>query len=201
MPTPKGSHLSPEHRMKLSQACKGKRRGPMSAEQKVKISASRRGTLLTQDHKDKLAITSSKRRMSRTCKICGLVEERAGASSFCASCRELHGRARRAARARGTSIEQYLEMAQTHNGTCDVCGSTSPGGLSKKFHMDHDHQTLEIRGFLCTNCNPGLGFFRDDPALLRAAALYIERSLKRRDLRGNSVNTVETLGRSAASVT
>jgi hypothetical protein len=42
-------------------------------------------------------------------------------------------------------------------------------------HMDHDHLTLKLRGMLCRNCNPGLGQFKHNPILLRAAADYIER--------------------------
>jgi hypothetical protein len=40
--------------------------------------------------------------------------------------------------------------------------------------MDHDHATDQLRDLLCTDCNIGLGCFGDDPARLRAAALYVE---------------------------
>lgn len=39
---------------------------------------------------------------------------------------------------------------------------------------DHDHSTGKTRGWLCHPCNLGLGMFKDDPALMRAAANYIE---------------------------
>ena len=38
---------------------------------------------------------------------------------------------------------------------------------------DHCHTTLKVRGKLCTNCNLGLGHFKDDPILLEFARLYL----------------------------
>lgn len=46
---------------------------------------------------------------------------------------------------------------------------------------DHDHKisskiTIQsFRGWLCSNCNTGLGLHQDDPEILRAAAEYLER--------------------------
>lgn len=52
--------------------------------------------------------------------------------------------------------------------TCAICGARSEV-------LDHDHQTGRTRSGLCHACNRALGGFRDDPALLRAAAAYIEK--------------------------
>lgn len=54
-------------------------------------------------------------------------------------------------------------------GRCVICGSE--GNL----HLDHCHDTGILRDLLCHHCNVGLGHFRDNPALLRAAALYLEK--------------------------
>jgi Recombination endonuclease VII len=51
---------------------------------------------------------------------------------------------------------------------CALCGDPQPG------HIDHDHETTLTRALLCERCNLGLGLFRDDPSLLRAAADYVE---------------------------
>lgn len=40
---------------------------------------------------------------------------------------------------------------------------------------DHDHASTVLRGTLCRGCNLLLGYGHDDPALLRAAAAYVER--------------------------
>lgn len=52
---------------------------------------------------------------------------------------------------------------------CDICGST------ENLHFDHDHETDKPRGWLCQPHNMGVGLFKDDIAMLRAAAEYLER--------------------------
>jgi len=53
---------------------------------------------------------------------------------------------------------------------CAICGGTDPGG---RWCADHDHKTDKLRSVLCHKCNAGLGLFEDTPALLRAAAAYL----------------------------
>lgn len=77
----------------------------------------------------------------------------------------------------GLTIEQHDVMLATQNGLCAICSqSPKPDGIraANRLHADHDHVTGSIRALLCNNCNNGIGRFRDDPALLRAAAEYIE---------------------------
>jgi hypothetical protein len=59
--------------------------------------------------------------------------------------------------------------ARTARDSCSVCGS------SERLVVDHDHDTDVIRGTLCNNCNAGLGFFRDNGALLAKALVYLLR--------------------------
>jgi hypothetical protein len=65
-------------------------------------------------------------------------------------------------------IEKYR---QQHNGLCDICHN--PTRNDRSLHMDHDHESLEFRGLLCSNCNTGIGSFKDSPLNLIAAALYL----------------------------
>jgi hypothetical protein len=41
-------------------------------------------------------------------------------------------------------------------------------------HVDHDHKTGQVRGFLCGKCNWALGYVDDSPAICRGLADYLE---------------------------
>lgn len=80
----------------------------------------------------------------------------------------------RTLRGLGISEDDYYVMLERQGGRCAICDG-EPNGNRSRLHVDHDHLTNEFRGLLCTNCNPGLGYFKDRPDLLRAAADYLER--------------------------
>lgn len=75
----------------------------------------------------------------------------------------------------GITLSDYDAMLERQGGGCAICGDTPPPGRS--FHVDHNHETDRLRELLCERCNPGLGSFRDDPELLRAAADYLDRHM------------------------
>jgi hypothetical protein len=74
----------------------------------------------------------------------------------------------------GLTPEQYDALLAEQDGKCAICRTDDWPGRGP--HADHDHATRKVRGVLCGNCNNGLGNFRDDPAQLRAAADYLERT-------------------------
>lgn len=63
----------------------------------------------------------------------------------------------------------YDRLLVEQEGVCAICARV-PGRLE----VDHDHGTGAIRGLLCGPCNRGIGALGDSPALLRAAADYLE---------------------------
>ncbi len=73
---------------------------------------------------------------------------------------------------------QYAAMLAAQGGACALCGERASGtaksGKPIALHVDHDHATGRIRGLLCGKCNRAIGYLRDDPALIRKAALYVE---------------------------
>ncbi len=75
----------------------------------------------------------------------------------------------------GMTEEQYAAMLDAQGGGCAICRTTEWNGRHPVPHVDHDHRTGEVRGILCHACNLGLGKFKDDPDLLRAAIAYLTR--------------------------
>jgi hypothetical protein len=73
----------------------------------------------------------------------------------------------------GITLDDYDKMLLAQNGKCKICNTSNPGGPGKSFAVDHNHNTLEIRGLLCNNCNRGLGHFQDNPSLLSSALNYL----------------------------
>lgn len=56
--------------------------------------------------------------------------------------------------------EQYEELKKNHGGLCDLCGRPPKFGKSKQsLHLDHCHDTGEVRGFLCVACNHTVGHY------------------------------------------
>lgn len=73
------------------------------------------------------------------------------------------------------SIEEYRGMLESQDGRCAICNTDTPGGQGS-WHIDHDHESGNVRGLLCTKCNSGLGYFKDNMANLERAIAYLEVS-------------------------
>jgi hypothetical protein len=73
----------------------------------------------------------------------------------------------------GVSAAEVEEQIERQAGLCAICLKT----LGAKPHVDHDHETGEVRGVLCFNCNGGLGQFRDDAAVMARAVRYLEGTM------------------------
>ena len=107
------------------------------------------------------------------------VRTKSGVHAYCKPCHNKRSRVSREkvggsrtyhlGRRYGISAEEADLMLAEQNGLCAICGAAPAA------HVDHDHDTGAVRQLLCFNCNGGLGQFRDDPDVLRAAAEYVEQ--------------------------
>lgn len=69
----------------------------------------------------------------------------------------------------GLTAEDRAALFEQVGHCCEVCGDTH------RLCVDHVHGTNFPRGVLCQDCNQALGRLKDDPALCRALADYVER--------------------------
>ena len=97
-----------------------------------------------------------------------------GYRNICIECsieyRNTIGRNRQLKRKYGIGVEEYNRLLLAQNNQCAIC-LTKSGTL----HVDHDHETGQVRGLLCYNCNMGLGRFKDSSKFLNAAVSYLLR--------------------------
>jgi hypothetical protein len=73
----------------------------------------------------------------------------------------------------GLTVERYDEMLAAQGGGCAICGRPPREDIA--LHVDHDHETGQVRGLTCFRCNNALGDFNDDPKLLESASAYLDR--------------------------
>ena len=71
----------------------------------------------------------------------------------------------------GIDIAEYEAMLHRQGGKCAICSQPD-----KNFNLsvDHCHGTKRVRGLLCSQCNFGLGCFKDRTDLLRRAIGYLD---------------------------
>lgn len=90
-------------------------------------------------------------------------------NSICRACRQIHRKI-----LRNANREDYENLLHKQNSACAICGINAEE-IGRKLMIDHNHDTLQVRGLLCWRCNSGLGFFRDEQALLAMAIDYLRK--------------------------
>lgn len=77
----------------------------------------------------------------------------------------------------GIDYNTFENMLESQNHKCLICeselkqGKVSDGGNCA---VDHCHETLKVRGLLCSHCNLGLGHFKDNVDLMQKAIKYLK---------------------------
>jgi hypothetical protein len=69
----------------------------------------------------------------------------------------------------GITLAEFNEMVARQGGTCSISTCDRPAT-----HVDHNHDTGQVRGVLCNQHNAALGLAGDCPVHLRAMAQYLE---------------------------
>lgn len=81
--------------------------------------------------------------------------------------------------------KQRKELRKKHgdppdNHKCPICNrheheiSTGGGKKTTRWVLDHNHDTNQFRGWLCHNCNMGIGAFKDNIDILYKAIEYLK---------------------------
>lgn len=71
------------------------------------------------------------------------------------------------------TVTQYSEIYSKQDGKCAICGIDAKI-LTRKLCVDHCHNSQNIRGLLCPNCNLLLGKVKDNVIILENAIKYLK---------------------------
>jgi hypothetical protein len=71
----------------------------------------------------------------------------------------------------GFSPEYFNAKMESQGNVCAICGSDTPTGRWQEWTADHDHETGQLRGVLCSVCNASIGIGLEN---LRRAVRYLE---------------------------
>ena len=74
----------------------------------------------------------------------------------------------------GITANQYYAMSTSQGDVCKICKGKCKTG--RELSVDHCHTIGKIRGLLCSNCNSGLGSFKDNVELMAEGIKYLENS-------------------------
>lgn len=74
----------------------------------------------------------------------------------------------------GITLAEYEALKEAQKGVCAACGQPQkPSRSHPDLVVDHCHESGEVRGLLCNNCNAALGQVREDPEILMALHRYL----------------------------
>lgn len=115
----------------------------------------------------------------KKCKVCGeYFTPKAPSEHTCSEyCRKYSHVEKYYKRVYGLTIEQYLDIAEEQGFVCAVCGKENFAmGINHSglLVVDHNHNSGEVRGLLCHNCNRALGLLQDSIPYLTNAISYLE---------------------------
>ena len=72
----------------------------------------------------------------------------------------------------GITLEKYNQMFDEQQGKCKICRKHR-NDLTADLCVDHDHNSGNIRGLLCHDCNLMLGYAKDKIEILLYGIMYL----------------------------
>lgn len=60
---------------------------------------------------------------------------------------------------------------------CPICDVSFTRQFVNDVVLDHDHDTGEMRGYICRMCNSGIGMMEDSPTILARAIAWLQGKL------------------------
>ena len=75
----------------------------------------------------------------------------------------------------GITLDVYNYMLEKQEGCCSICGIHISELGVENLYVDHNHKNGNVRGLLCSNCNLGIGHFKDNIDLLENAIKYLKQ--------------------------
>ena len=107
--------------------------------------------------------------VTKTCVDCGKLKpfsefqnDKRGKRNVCKKCRNHHLAVARKLK------RHWLKEGKEIPTTCECCGK-----ISDKIVCDHDHETLNHRGWICQSCNQGIGLLGDNILGIKKALTYL----------------------------
>lgn len=78
------------------------------------------------------------------------------------------------------SWEEYETLFNSQQGRCAICNKQLKlhkgiAGEQEVACVDHCHESLLIRGLLCSNCNSALGLLNEDSSIVQRAVKYLQK--------------------------
>ena len=123
----------------------------------------------------------------KKCRSCGEVKSLSeyhkgsysdGLDNRCKSCKIELNRNTRYIKTYGITIDDYNKIFKEQEGNCGICNKHQVE-FKKRFAVDHDHDTGEVRGLLCFDCNIGIGKLGDNIEGLEQALRYLNGDTRR----------------------
>lgn len=104
-----------------------------------------------------------------------------GRQDYCTdTCMRTAKSLRQVRRLYGIAPSDYLALVERQGGVCAICRQPERTERNRLLTVDHCHQTGQVRGLLCSQCNRAIGLLGDDPKKIRAAAAYVESNTQLR---------------------